>query len=51
MDGLMQILGLILIGSGLMPGVAPTIATSSVLIGATLWFVTYYSDDDDDFKY
>jgi len=48
MGALMQLLGTILIGVGLFPGVSPNIAIASIIIGAVLWFITYNSEDDDD---
>lgn len=49
MEAYMQILGTLLIMIGVLPTVSPKIAIASVVVGATLWFITYYSDDDNNY--
>lgn len=48
-EAFMQVLGTLLVLIGVTPGVNSTIAIASVVTGATLWFVTYFNDDDDDY--
>lgn len=49
MEAYMQILGTLLITIGVLPIANQKIAIASVIVGATLWFITYYNDDDNNY--
>ena len=52
-EAYLQIIGTVLILLGVLPATDKASAVPCILIGAILWFITYYNDDDDDddFKY